>query len=151
MDMVADSSCLISLARAGLLSVVPRLPVSLIVLDQVWTETVVEGRSRGHADALAIESVLGDLPRLAAAPVPSVDAAVLAAAVDVGALVANDLTLGRRARNLGVLWLRTVDLLVVGARRGTLALPDARDGVVALRDSGRITVVLADHYLEVLA
>lgn len=149
--MVADSSSLISLARAGLLPVVARLPVTLIVLDRVWSETVAGGRAGGHPDALAIESVLGEYPRRRSRPAPTADAAVIEAAVEVGGLVANDLTLGRRARNLGVTWLRTVDLLVLAVRGGALTVAEGQDGVVALRDSGRITTELADHYLEVLS
>lgn len=151
MEIVADSSSLISLARAGLLHVVPRLPATLVLLDRVWSETVAAGRAGGHADALAIDSALGEYARRPAPAAPTVDAAVLAAAVQVGALVANDLTLGRRARNLGVGWLRTVDLLVLAARTDTLPTVEAADGVIALRDCGRITADLADHYLEVLS
>jgi hypothetical protein len=69
----------------------------------------------------------------------------------VGALVANDLTLGRRARNLGVSWIRTVDLFVLAAHAQTLPAVEAVDGVLALRNCGRITAELADHYLEVLS
>lgn len=55
--------------------------------------------------------------------------------------------LGRRARNLGVQWLRTADLLVAGG----LPVAEARAALVALRDSGRVTPALVDQYLEELS
>lgn len=150
MDAVLDSSSLVSLARAGLLHLLPRLPVTPILLEPVWAEVVDAGRAGGHADALAVESVLSARPRREVDPGPSVDAQVLAAAVQVGLLVANDLALGRRARNLGVSWIRSADLLVFATRSGSLTLEAARDAIAALRDSGRITADLATSYLEEL-
>jgi len=75
---------------------------------------------------------------------------VVTAAREVGTLVANDLALGRRARNLGVRWLRTADLVVLGVRTSVISDGEARDAIVALRDAGRLTPELAGEYLEVL-
>lgn len=150
MQIIADSSTLISLARSGLLSLARRLPVELILLDVVWAEVVEAGRAGGHPDAAAVDAQLGHRERAVAPMAPSVDAAVLAASVTVGAMVANDLALGRRARNLGVQWLRTADLVLLAAQAGTLPTPEACDAIAALRSSGRITDELATAYLEEL-
>lgn len=149
---VLDSSSAISLARAGLLGLIDRLPLDLVILDVVVGETVGEGLATGHADAAAIEAALETFPvRATAGEHPSVDAAVLAEATTIGMLVCNDLALGRRARNLGVLWLRTADLVVAGREIGALGTPEARASIAALRDAGRITESLANAYLEELA
>ncbi len=149
-EAVLDSSSLVSLARAGLLHLLPKLPVTPVLLESVWQEVVGAGRAGGHADAIAVESVLSARLRRVVDPAPSVDAQVLAAAVEIGVLVANDLALGRRARNLGVTWIRSADLLVLATRTGSLAPHQARDAIAALRDSGRITADLATSYLEEL-
>ena len=148
--MVADSSTLISLARAGLLGVVSRLPFEVIVLDVVWDEVVVAGHSGGHADAIAIEHALEDRPRRQAPKATTVDQAVLSAALEDGVLVSNDLTLGRRARNLGARWVRTADLLVLLARTGTWSNGEAASGIEALFSAGRITEQMRDDYREAL-
>ncbi len=149
--VVLDSSTLISLARAGLLPVLTRLPFELVVLDVVWEEVVVAGRSGLHADAVAIEQALADRPRQIAPDANTVDEAVLLAAVDDGILACNDLTLGRRARNLGARWVRTADLLVILVRSGAVAITEAASGIEALFNAGRISQAMRDDYLEVLA
>lgn len=149
--MVFDSSTLISLGRAGLLPVLAQLPMDVVVLDVVWAEVVVGGRTGQHADAVAIAAALAGYPHQVAPPAGSVDDAVaLAAAVD-GALACNDMTLGRRARNLGARWLRTADLLVLLARSGRTTSAEAIAGIDALHGAGRITDDLRAEYLEVLS
>ncbi len=149
--MVFDSSSLISLARAGLLQVLERMPFDIVLLDVVWDEVVVAGRAGQHADAVALAAVLDQYNRRQAPSAPSVDDAVLRAAADDGALACNDMTLGRRARNLGARWLRTADLLVLLHRSGRSSRLEAVAGVQALIDSGRITAELGNEYLEVLS
>lgn len=148
--MVLDSSTLISLARAGLLPLLGALPFQLVVLDVVWDEVVVAGRAGMHADAVAIEQALAAWPRQEAPRARTIDEAVLLAAADDGALACNDLTLGRRARNLGARWVRTADLLVLLARSGATAHAEAASGVHALYSAGRISLQMRDDYLEVL-
>ncbi len=148
--MVVDSSTLISLARAGLLAVLPRLPVELVILDVVWDEVVVAGRSGQHADAVAIEHALNTRPRRPTAVAGTVDEAVLVAALDDGTLACNDMTLGRRARNLGARWVRTADLLVLLARSGAGGEKEAAGGIEALFTAGRISQQMRDEYLETL-
>ncbi len=146
---VLDSSTLISLARAGLLHLLPSLPVSPILLDVVHEEAVSMGRRLLYADATSIEAALQDMEITGGgSSYAGADAAVLAGAEQVGMLVCNDLTLGRRARNLGVRWLRTADLVIAALQQGTLDADMARGAVVALRDAGRITEDLAYAYLE---
>jgi len=78
------------------------------------------------------------------------DAAVLQSAKDIGVLVTNDLALGRRARNLGVAWLRTADLVILAVRVGGISRAEGVAAVAALRDARRITAELAEDYLEEL-
>ncbi len=148
---VVDSSTWISLARAGLLDLVGRLPVEPVILDVVFDEAVDRGLQSGRPDATAIAASLHGRP---ITPSPtgaaSVDAAVLLAARAVGALVANDLALGRRARNLGVLWLRTADLVVLAVRTSAMAAGEGRDALSALEASGRLAADLADAYRDEL-
>ena len=94
---MVDSSTLISLARAGLLGALSRLPVEPVILDVVWDEVVIAGRLGHHADAVAVERALGGRPLRPAEVASTVDEAVLVAARDDGILLCNDLTLGRRA------------------------------------------------------
>lgn len=146
---VLDSSTLISLARAGQLHLLPNLPISPVLLDVVHEETVSMGRRLLHADATSIEAALQGIEVTdGGSGYASADAAVLAGAEQVGTLICNDLALGRRARNLGVRWLRTADLVIAALQQGTLDSDTARGAVVALRDSGRITGDLAHAYLE---
>lgn len=149
MEAVLDSSFLISLARAGLLDLMQRVPFDLVLLDVVKAEAITSGIASGHADAAAIETATGALAaratgRSAGRPV---DAVVVEAAAKVGLLVANDLALGRRARNLGAQWLRTADVVVLLADLGRIELPAARGAIVALRDAQRITTEMADTHL----
>jgi hypothetical protein len=102
----------------------------------------------GHSDAATLETVMGRIAVVGAeGPVSDVDAAVLDAAWQVGTLVTNDLALGRRARSLGVAWLRTADLVVWGVRAGTMTVTQGRRAVDALGAAGRITPELAHDYL----
>lgn len=146
-----DSSTLISLARAGLLPLIARLPVDVVVLDVVWDEVVVGGRAGQHADATAIAEALGDRPLQTAPTAHTVDDAVVLAAAADGALACNDMTLGRRARNLGARWLRTADLLVLLERSGAANPTESTAGIEALYHAGRITDHLRVEYLEVLS
>ncbi|MEO6121365.1 MAG: hypothetical protein ABIW46_08310 [Acidimicrobiales bacterium] len=149
--MVFDSSTLISLARAGLLPVLSRVPVDVVILDVVWNEVVVAGRAGQHHDAVAIADALADRPRHPAPTARNVDDAVVLAAADFGALACNDITLGRRARNLGARWLRTADLLVMVWRTGRATVGETRSGIESLYRAGRITDDLRLEYVEALA
>jgi rRNA-processing protein FCF1 len=148
--VVVDSSTLISLARAGLLGALSRLPVEPVILDVVWDEVVIAGRSGQHADAVAVEHALGGRPRQKASVANTVDEAVFLAARDDGVLVCNDLTLGRRARNVGARWIRTADLLVLQLRSGSGSRQEAVAGIEALFAAGRISEQLRDEYVETL-
>lgn len=139
---------MISLARAGLLGLLDRLPQRPRILDVVWEEVVVAGKAGQHPDAFVIDAALGTEPRDAGPNAPAVDQAVLQAAVADGVLLANDLTLGRRARSLGARWLRSADLLVLLAEAGWCTLDEARNGIESLASAGRITGSLRDEYLE---
>jgi hypothetical protein len=148
-DAVIDSSSLISLAKAGSLSLLGCAPFDVVVLDAVRAETVGAGLAAGLADAAAIATAIADLPvRQTASGTTPVDTVVLGAAVVAGTLIANDLALGRRARNLGARWLRTADLVVLLAKTDRITAPEARRAVLALADAGRITSDLAHDYLE---
>lgn len=149
--MVFDSSALISLARAGLLPLLARTPVDVVVLDVVWEEVVVAGRAGQHPDAFAIADALAGRSHRTAPPAATVDDAVVLAAAQDGALACNDVTLGRRARNLGARWLRTADLLLLLHRSGAATAGEAGAGIEALFSAGRITEQLHREYLEALA
>jgi rRNA-processing protein FCF1 len=148
--VIVDSSTVISLARAGLLPALSRSPIEPVLLDVVWEEVVVAGRSGQHADAVAIEQALSDRARQRAPVANTVDEAVLLAALDDGTLACNDATLGRRARNLGVRWIRTADLLVLLARSGAATTVEAVGGIDALFNAGRISDAMRDEYREAL-
>ena len=148
--MIVDSSSLISLSRTGLLDVIGLLPEPPRILDVVWREVVDEGLAGQHADASAIDAALRSEPRQAAPVAPTIDQAVLLSAVADGTLLANDLALGRRARNLGARWIRTADLIVILQRTGRYTANHARNAIAALWSAGRITKSLRDQYLEAL-
>lgn len=155
--IVVDSSTLISLAWAGQLEVLSHAPVPLVVPSEVRKEAVVDGLARGHTDAAAIEQAIKAIPDLStkADPSPaemhSVDHAVLKAGRLHGALLTNDLALGRRAANLGVRWLRTADLVVLCVRTGKIDTARGEAALRALRSAGRITHALLQDYLEELS
>lgn len=150
MDVVVDSSTLISLAWSGSLWLIASCPVDLRVPVPVYDEVVTAGIAGGHVDARAIESSIKDLPRIDVTSVISVDAAVLQAGARVGALVCNDIALGRRAANLGAFWLRTADLIVLSVAAGAISTERGRQVVEALLDTGRITEELTQDYLKEL-
>ncbi len=145
-----DTSTLISLARSGQLRVLDLTPLPVVILDVVRGEAVDDGQTGGHADAASIATALADRRTVPAPGSPTVDGAVLAAAQLDGFLATNDVALGRRARNLGVAWLRTADLVLLAARTGGLAHAEARNAIVALRAAQRITPTLAHDFLEEL-
>ncbi len=151
MRAVIDSSSWISLARAGLLDVLAAVPVEPILLDVVHAEIVDEGRRGGYADAAALTAAMEAIP-----VVPTqrrqgpVDSAVLNAAETVGMLVANDLALGRRARSLGIAWIRTADLIILAVRSRSMSSSVGLEALTALEACGRVTPELADAYREQL-
>jgi hypothetical protein len=111
---------------------------------------VDSGVAGGHPDAVAIESATRNLlvrrtGRPGASPV---DAVVVEVAAQAGVLVSNDLALGRRARNLGVHWLRTADVVILLRETEAIDAGEARAAIVALRDATRISPELADAYLD---
>ncbi len=151
MRAVVDSSTWISLARSGLLPIVGRAPVEPVVLDVVRAECVRGGLAGGHADAAVIETLFAGMEtESTTGTTGSTDETVLGAARRVGALVTNDLALGRRARTLGLLWLRTADLVVWSVRAGNLSAEEGRRAITALRAAGRLADELAQDYIEEL-
>jgi predicted nucleic acid-binding protein len=154
--IAVDSSTLISLAWAGQLELLRHTPVDLVVPHEVHQETVTEGVARGYPDAAAIEQAIKLIHEPAAATPASkaemdtVDHAVLEAGRTHGALLTNDLALGRRAANLGVRWLRTADFVVLCVRIGTVDSDRGVAALKALRSAGRITDELLGAYLEEL-
>jgi predicted nucleic acid-binding protein len=156
-----DTSTLISLAWAGQLELLGRAPVELVVPDEVRQEAVVDGLARGYADAAAIEQAIKTIPgsapsratdaRTSADEMQSVDHAVLEAGRLHGALLTNDLALGRRAANLGVRWLRTADLVVLCVRSEQIDNDRGVAALKALHSAGRITEALLTAYLEDLS
>lgn len=151
MRAVVDTSTLVSLARAGLLGLLERSGLELVILEVVVAEAVTAGLAGRHTDAAAIETALTGRPVTVAPQAQTTDAAVLLAAIDAGLLLSNDLALGRRARNSGVLWLRTADLVILAFRSSRFSAVQARAAVQALHHAGRLTGPLADAYLEELS
>lgn len=151
MRAVVDSSTWISLARSGLLPVLGQVDLEPVVPDVVHDECIRAGLAGGYADAAVIESVYERLDVMATpAGSDSADAAVLHAARDVGVLVTNDLALGRRARSLGLIWLRTADLVVLAVRTAAMSAVAGRRAIQALRAAGRLSEELAGAYVEEL-
>lgn len=140
-----------SLAHAGQLGLLDRSKLDLVIVDAVVREAVTAGLAGGHMDAAAIETALAGRPVTATPPAETTDAAVLLAAIDAGVLLSNDLALGRRARNSGVLWLRTADLVVLAFRSNRFGAVQARDAIAALHHAGRLTGPMADAYLKELS
>lgn len=152
MEALFDSSSWISLARAGLLGLLPRLPVTPVLLDVVWQEVVEAGLDAGHPDAALLNTALSGLPIVSTERTTSViEAVVLAQSLAVGVLVSNDLPLGRRSRNLGVDWLRTADLLLLAQRSGRVSTIEARQAVTSLRSAARIDSTAEESYLRSLS
>ena len=79
-----------------------------------------------------------------------VDTRVLEAAQGVGVLIANDLALGRRARSLGVSWIRTADVVLLAVRSGSISPAEGIDGLTVLEATGRVTRELAEAYRDQL-
>lgn len=151
MTAAVDSATLISLTWSGQLGLLSRAPIELVIPAEVHQETVVDGLDRGYPDAAAIELAIKEVPTAEAGGAVSVDEAVLQTGQAHGALLTNDLALGRRAANLGVNWLRTGDLVVLCVRTARL---DAKGGAAALRalhGAGRLTDDLLDSYLGELS
>lgn len=147
-----DSATLISLAWAGQLVLLSRAPIEFVIPAEVRQETVVDGFDRGYPDAVAIELAIKELPATGeSVSADSVDSAVLQAGRTHGALLTNDLALGRRAANLGARWLRTGDLVVLCVRTGRLDTAGGAAALRALHDAGRLTDDLLDAYLEELS
>lgn len=159
--MVVDTSTLISLAWAGQLELLKHAPVELVVPDEVRQEAVADGLARGYPDAAAIEQAIKTIPdpapaaaahaALSASEMQPVDHVVLEAGRRNGALLTNDLALGRRAANLGVQWLRTADLVVLCVRTEQVSRNRGVVAIQALHSAGRITAGLLSAYLEELS
>lgn len=147
---VVDSSCLISLAWAGLLDLLGCAPVDLVVPGEVVRETVEDGLGQGYPDAAAIGAAVKPLTIAEPIDADTVDESVLAVGRLHGIVITNDLALGRRAANVGLRWLRTADLVVLCVRTDRIGRARGAAAVRALRGAGRITDDLARAYLEEL-
>ncbi len=134
------------MARAGLLSLLQAVPVESVLLDVVRAEIIDEGRRGGYADAAALTAAVAGIAEEATTEGDPVDARVLNASGEVGVLIANDLVLGRRARSLGVTWIRTADLILLAVAKRSMSAAEAVEGLRALEETGRITPALADSY-----
>ena len=122
-----------------------------VLPDVVHAEIVSEGRRGGYADAAALTAAVALIPVTTTKGRGSpIDTRVLGIAQEVGVLIANDLALGRRARSIGVSWIRTADLIVLAVRSGWMSSADGAEGLRALEESGRITRELAEAYREQL-
>jgi rRNA-processing protein FCF1 len=150
MRAVVDSSSWISMARAGLLHLLDDVSVEPVLPDVVFEEIVEEGRRGGHADAAALSARVAGVAVTSTTQSRPPDTRVLEAAQDAGLLVANDLALGRRARSLGIAWVRTADLVVLAVKQGEMSVRGGVGALEALRSSGRITVELCAEYAELL-
>lgn len=150
MRAVIDSSSWISLARSGLLDLLHAASVEPVLLDVVRAEIVEEGRRGGHADAAILATAVAAIPVTATQADDLPDARVLEGARQIGVLIANDLALGRRARSVGISWIRTADLLILGVKKGSMSSADGMAGLRALEASGRISTELAETYEELL-
>ncbi|MBA3374046.1 MAG: hypothetical protein H0T98_11130 [Euzebyaceae bacterium] len=151
MAVTIDSSTVISLAWAGLLRLLADAPFTVTVPKIVHEETVDHAVAAGHADAIAIRAAIGSLPLVTGLKQDPADGQVLAAAYRTGTLLSDDATLGRRAVNTGVTWLRTADMVVLYAQLGLLDLRGARGALEALCAAGRITSDLLSYSLEELS
>ncbi|HEX6756471.1 MAG TPA: hypothetical protein VF109_11090, partial [Mycobacteriales bacterium] len=150
MYAAVDSSTLVSLAWAGQLKLLELAPLDLVIPAEVIVETVEDGLDHGYPDAAAIEAAVKALRISDPVAAPTVDESVLAVGRRLGALLTNDLALGRRAANLSVRWLRTADLVVLCVRTGRIPAVRGVAAVRALRGAGRITDGLARTYLKEL-
>jgi rRNA-processing protein FCF1 len=138
------------LARAGLLEILQAASVEPVLVDVVRAEIVDEGRQGGHPDAAALSAAVAGVASTSTGARATADARVLEAAQAIGLLVANDLALGRRARSLGVAWIRTADLILIAVKNGSVSMLDGGRALSALVASGRVTPELADAYREQL-
>jgi rRNA-processing protein FCF1 len=146
MEVVLDSSTLISLAWSGQLGLLQRMPLELKVPEAVRVETVESGLAHGHVDAAAIDTAISAVEEIPTTHYENVDQAVLEAAVKVGVLATNDVALGRRAANNGVRWLRTADLVVLCVRTGRISHTAGTAALEALHNAGRISQKLLNDY-----
>jgi hypothetical protein len=134
-----------------LLNLLQAVPVEPVLLDVVHSEIVEEGRRGGYPDAAALTTAVTSVPVVTTkAPHGPVDARVLEAAQGVGVLIANDLALGRRARSLGISWIRTADVILLAVRSGSISTAEGSDGLTALEATGRVTRELAEAYRDQL-
>ncbi|PZR78047.1 MAG: hypothetical protein DLM65_14210 [Candidatus Aeolococcus gillhamiae] len=147
---MVDSSTWISLARAGLLDILRTVSVDPVLVDVVHAEIVDEGRRGGYPDATALSAAVASIPQTPTSGSAPVDARILDAAQSIGMLIANDLALGRRARSLGIAWIRTADLVILAVKNRSMSAREGIEGLSALEASGRITQELADAYREQL-
>lgn len=110
----------------------------VVLLDRVRSEAVDAGFARGHPDAAAIAAAVAGIPEEAAATSESVDSAVVAAASVHGGALTNDRQVGRRGANLGSLWIRTGDFVLLLAQQERVTRAEAGAALVALHGAGRI-------------
>ncbi|MEW6581452.1 MAG: hypothetical protein AB1416_01655 [Actinomycetota bacterium] len=146
--IVVDSSTLISLARSGNVDLLLESPLGVVIPDVAWQETVEVGRAAGDDDARVVEERLSHLERRASAS--DGDAGVLEVARGSDGLVCDDIVLGRRARSLGVRWLRTPDLVLLLVRCGRISRSRGQGAITALREAGRLHEANALSYLKEL-
>jgi hypothetical protein len=149
---VVDSSTLISLSWAGGLDLLTpgHCPLDLVVPVEVHEETVDEGLARGYPDAAAIADAVSGATITPRVDASSVDHAVLLVAKEYGLLLTNDVALGRRAANIGVRWLRTADLVLLGVRTERVIERRATAVLYGLHNAGRLTTALFEDYLKEL-
>ncbi len=164
MPVVADSSVLIWLARAGKLNLLRDQYETVIVPREVYYEVVEEGIREGHADAhvikdaveqgwIRIESVVSDGERRIAADINEIhegEAAALGLAMARSLPILLDESSGRAvAEALGLKARGTLSVVLRALREGGLTRPQARDVIASMVASGfRIEPSLLERVLR---
>lgn len=143
--IVLDSDALIELARAGLLGAVTRA-WRCLVPEEVYEETVVRGRERGHPDAEDIATAFGrglERRRVRKKSVQGMRgralgpgelaAAALLVQEGADAVVTDDQAFLQALRGAGLPYTTPALLVVDLVRTGTLSKAEARVALARLR------------------
>jgi predicted nucleic acid-binding protein len=164
MKTVIDTSSLISLARIQYLEIIEKLKLEVVMPEEVYTEAVKIGGTKGYTDAIIIENFIkkynietievenkyrkvlrGKINKVLSAG----DEAVLALAIieKVKAIIANDDGLGRIAFTLGFIVQASPDLLLEGLKKKILNYEKYETFMRGLVIENRLSSAVAELYL----
>ncbi len=158
MNIVVDTSTLISLAKIDAIKLFENIDGELICPHEVFREAVIEGKEEGHQDAELIADIFRSglvnkvnvLKNIDLNGISKTDSTVISCAIEHNAkyLFTNDTKLARKAEIQGIEVRGSPDILFRLLRKGIINKLQYNQFIIRLYEKKRISETNMIGYLE---